>query len=168
MGKYNFNYERLRKIEEENKALSEQISILTGKILSLEKNNQVDVPNKEPPRTLLPFIDDEVANYLFGWDADPTTGEIVPASKEKRNNNFTNFYRYISQTFKPVSNIRTGQKNKYLLRWPQLTDFSENEWCVFKSLILNIVQMVYDAKILVNSSKESSNEKIRNVQENNH
>lgn len=154
MGKYNFNYERLRKIEEENKALSEQISILTSKILSLEKNNQVDVPNKKLPRTLLPFIDDCVANYLFGWDADPTTGEIVPASIEKRNNNFTNFYRYISQAFKPISNIRTGQKNKYLLKWPQLTDFSEKEWDIFKNLIFDIVQLVYTAKVEANATME--------------
>lgn len=151
MGKYNFNYEKLRKIEAENYEMKQQISILRNRILKLEKNG-----GENAPRQLLPLIDEEVANYLFGWDVEPETGDIIPSDFEKRNCNFTNFYRYIAQAFKPKSDSTTGRKNKFRLRWSNLNDFSESEWNIFKQLIADIVQLIYSAKVEANIDKEEN------------
>lgn len=146
MKKNETDFEKLERIEKAYKLLLMRCYELEEEV----KNLKSDI-EKAPIRTLLPDIDESVADYLFNVDVDPNTGELISATLEKRNCNFTNFYRYISQTFKPTAVINTGQKDKFLLKWSCLNDMSEKEYRIFRELIFDIVQLIYTAKVEANT-----------------
>ena len=146
----NFDYERFEMLEKKIKELETQNKVI------INENNKLKAAiaikpisthsNKE--RSLVNLLSPKVYNYLFDYNVDEKTGELLKNVKiERKNGNFTNFYRYILQTIKPVAKANCGNKDKFLAKNPNFYELNDREWEVFKTAMFKIIEITLRAKL---------------------
>jgi hypothetical protein len=161
MGKYNFdNYKRLDELEKkmaelliQNQRIANENAQLRA-ALAVQPKSQYSNKN----RALAPLMDREKYTYLFNYDCDPDTGEIIEANSERLLINFTNLARYILQCMKPVSKCTNGRKNKFYLKYPQLYELDDEQFSIVTDVIKQIIDDLYVAKKTLNGEKITDKE----------
>lgn len=141
----NFDNERLEKLEKQLLELKAQNHQIINENLRLKAMIESQ-PQSNRNRELIPLIDKKKYDYLFNFDANPDTGEIVSASVERKATNFTNLARYIMQVFKPTANRDHKGKRKFYLKHPAMCDFTNIEWEIVKSSVLKIIDVLDECK----------------------
>lgn len=135
----------------------ERLEALEKKLIELEvQNKQLMIDNNKlktiiatsttGKRELASLIDKDKFEYLFNYDINHDTGEIVSADPERMNNNFTNYYRYILQTLMPTPKSCNGQKNKFYCKNPNLNELTEQQWKIVSKAIPQLVDITFKAK----------------------
>lgn len=135
----------------------ERLEALEKKLIELEvQNKQLMLDNSKlktiiatsstGKRELASLIDKDKFEYLFNYDINHDTGEIVSADPERMNNNFTNYYRYILQTLMPTPKSCNGQKNKFYCKNPNLNELTEQQWKIVSKAIPQLVDITFKAK----------------------
>lgn len=145
------NDERLEALEKklaELKVQNRQLMIDNSKLKAIIATSSTG------KRELAPLIDKTKYEYLFKYDIDHATGEIIPADLERMNNNFTNYYRYILQTLIPTPKSYNGQKNKFYCKNPNLNELTERQWKIVSKTVLQLVDITFKAKQKLDNSDE--------------
>lgn len=167
MGKYNFSagkfdeiLQRLEALERSNeqiKAKNQELANENAQLkaaLAIKPQSQYGVKQ----RMLIPLMDREKYNYLFNYDVDVVTGDIIKATEERKAINFQNLQRYVFQVLKPVGRTTNGQKNKFYLKYPNMYELNEIEWeCAVDAMKL-ILDDLYMCKKTLNNEKITDKE----------
>lgn len=156
MGKYGFdNFKRLDELEKKmaellitnQRIINENAQLKAA--LAVQPKSQFS--NKS--RSLAPLMDKEKYNYLFNYNCNPETGEIIDADSERLLNNFTNLVRYILQSLKPTPRCTSGQKNKFYVKYPNLYELNDEQFSIVTDAIRDIVDTMYIAKKSLNGER---------------
>lgn len=152
MGKYNFNYDRIKALETENSKLklnNEQLSkameTLAAEVVALKQAVAGKAPLDASVRTIYQYIDDvTMLDELFG--VRPAEGDDkVIRDNESTRSNFVTFCRNILRAICPavVTSKTTGSR---YLGYTNLKDMTETEYHVATKLIADCVDLCYEAK----------------------
>ena len=147
MGKYNFDgYNKIRALEERMK----QLEIQNQKLVADNEKLKEKIESKEHikrPRNVKDVIPDKQYEFLFGYDVDEKTGAVIKADTVyQRSNNFTNFFRYISQTMKPNSR---KANDKYVVTSTAMNRFDETEWQIVSEVLKGVCGYLTMGKQLI-------------------
>lgn len=150
MGKYNFNYDRIKALESENAklqlnndSLKKAMEVLTKEVIAL-KQQVTGVPATRE-RTIFACIEDmNVLDELFG--VRPAKGDTaIIRDNECTKNNFTTFARNISRAAMPAA-VYVKRTGATTIGHKNLKDMSDEEYRIVTKLIADCVDLCYKAK----------------------
>lgn len=148
MGKFNFDYEKLRSLEAQNKELMASNAKLTAQVARLEESvNRLQKGNIGIKRTIAGALDREKYLYLFGWEIDKN-GEIRPASSGAAASDlFTPFQAIIMRAICPRAYMPPQSKTgKYRFLGKRLEDLTDEEYLAVVETFQSVVDILASAK----------------------
>lgn len=155
MGKYNFNYERISKLEAENAQLREKAADceeLKKRIEALEKLVSEKKKTKDI-RTFLGFIENEKALELFAVAADKNGNIVQTGSGDDLHSNFTTFKQNILKLIMPKA-YRPPASDKWYVRYARLEDLNDEEYQIVGETFQSITDTLLYAKNKLKKAKE--------------
>lgn len=152
MGKYNFDYGRLEKLEAENRAIiavngemRKRIEELT-EIINEMKSSKKSTVSKRQYRDV---FTNETYENLFGCYPD-SNGIISPCNSKRQEMNCTNFIKNIMLLLLPKAHLIQDKKvtrtERYNLSTKSLSDMSEKEYKIARKTIQYIAITIEHAK----------------------
>lgn len=148
---------RMNQLEVQNQRLLNDNNQLKA-ALAIQPKSQHSVKNRE----IATAIPRKKYDYLFGFDVNPKTGEKRTADWARKNSNFTNLYRSLLTVLKPVGKATNGQKNKFLIKSPNLYELDNEEFEIIKSAIIDIVDVLFLEKMRLDGNMVDMREAFEN------
>ena len=148
MGKWNFENQKLRELEERVK----QLEISNQKLVAENKRLKEPAEKQDNGRSRINFLPEEQYEFLFGEICK--NGKIVTTKdREVLCKRFNNFQRYITLTLMPTVKLINGT---YQLAPPLMKDFDSIEWEVYEKVMRNVCNYVSLGKQIINEHKKGN------------
>ena len=134
MGKYNFNYDRIKTLEAQNaqlntenanlktnvEGLTKAMEALTKEVLELKQGTHV----KKKHYGFSSYISEEAEKVLFSKTAD-NSGKLITADRAAVHSNVTTFYSNIVRAIAPIARTKNGTRG--FLQAKAISDMTETE-----------------------------------------
>lgn len=156
--------ELTRRLEELERRLEVKENALNEALKEIEELRGKQI---RPGRVLKDTIEPVVYEYLFDYCYDKKTGEKCKADDERMNKNFRNLFQNVMMACGYTYAAVNSRDGAYYAKVQPVNDIPESEYSMFCTLMQDITALMYTFKAN-RKCKEENNEKIRNVQENNH
>lgn len=157
MGKYNFNYDRIRTLEaqheqlqKENQKLKRNLEELTKTCEALAKEVVKQGTRELPKRGFSSYISEEITEKLFNVKAD--IDSVVIGDKDTTTSNVTTFVSNITRAIMPFSRRKDVSK-PYLTGRP-LKLMTEREAELVGKAIGECAKICYDTKLELEGQKD--------------
>lgn len=155
MGKYNFNYERLAKLEEENAMLKEKVAgydELKKRLENIESCLATQ-KKKRPERTFTGLISDEQFAELFGITVDDAGNITKTNDREIMDTHAGIFKQNLMKILMPKSRYNK-QTKKHYVRFANLNDISDSEYNIIAETFQSICDTLAYAKKKLATERE--------------
>ena len=134
MGKYNFNYDRIKTLEAKNaqlntenanlkmnvEGLKQAMDALAKEVLELKQGTHI----KKKHYGFSTYISEEAEKVLFSETAD-NSGKLITAGRAAVHSNVTTFYSNIVRAIAPIARTKNG--NRGYLQAKAISDMTETE-----------------------------------------
>lgn len=151
MGKYNFNYDRIKALETENAklqlnndSLKKAMETLAKEVIAL-KQQVTGVPGMAKERTFYDCIADRnEIDELFGVRI-AEGGDTIIRDNDSTQKNFMTFARNVIRAVFPAA-VTVKRTNSIVIGYKNLRDMSDEEYRIATKLIADCVDLCYKAK----------------------